>query len=103
MGDIKINKRKNGQEEKRRLRVAKTENKMEKIMKEKIRNNLVISGIDMDTKDEETLLEAMGSMLEKTLDIKANVAKAYKVGPQKYIIEIQNFNEKITILKESID
>ncbi|KAJ3644273.1 hypothetical protein Zmor_026939 [Zophobas morio] len=38
-------------------------------------------------------------MLEKELEIKDKI-KIYAIGPQKVIIEMVNFNDKITILKE---
>jgi hypothetical protein len=74
-------------------------NKTEKIMKEKIRNNLVITGIDIDTNDNETLTIATEKMIEQELKVKVKVNKAYKIGQQRCIIELQNFEDKIATLK----
>ena len=68
----------NWEREKKQITEAliKTENKMEKIIKEKIRNNLVITGIETTKQSEEEMSKTVESMLEKELEIKAKIKKA---------------------------
>lgn len=81
-----------------RLRMA--EKKIEKAEKDKIRNNLFITGVEMDTGSEEALREAMEKMMEKELGIEARVGKAYAVGQKGFIVEMRNWGDKLKILRE---
>lgn len=82
-----------------RLKMA--EKKIEKAEKEKIRNNLFITGVEVDTGSEEVLLrEAMEKMMEKELGIEARVGKAYAVGQKGIVVEMRNWGDKIKILRE---
>lgn len=85
-----------------RLKMA--EKKIEKAEKEKIRNNLFITGVEVDTGSEEVILrEAMEGMMKKELGIEARIGKAYAVGQKGQkgiIVEMRNWGDKIKILRE---
>lgn len=77
-----------------------SDKKLEKSEKNKIRNNLVVSGIQISTQDEEEIKAEIENMIDKEIRVKAAVKKAYKIGQNKYIIKMNNWSDKIKILKE---
>lgn len=82
-------------------RLNLTENKLEKLEREKIRNNLVITGIKVDTEDKNVLKEAATTFIRQQLSVEANIIKAYKIGEQKCMLEMGSFENKLEILKNT--
>ncbi|XP_068900559.1 ribonuclease Y-like [Tenebrio molitor] len=54
-------------------KITKTEEKIEKLEKDKIRNNLIVTGMRMETEDEELLRNTMEKKINKELSL--NVKK----------------------------
>lgn len=81
-------------------KLEETEEKLEKRERAKIRNNLVISGIDINPNNTELLKQSVMAMLEKELGLKIKIDKAHQIGPKKCVIHINEWPEKIAILKE---
>jgi thiol:disulfide interchange protein len=77
----------------------KTEEKIEKLEEDKIRNNLIVTGIRMETENEERLRNTMEKMITKELRLNVKVKKAYKIGQDRYNVEMNNWNEKLKVLK----
>jgi hypothetical protein len=80
-------------------KVTKTEEKIEKLEKDKIRNNLIVTAMRMETDDEELLRNTMEKMINKELSLNVKVKKVYKIGQDRYNVEINNWNEKLMVLK----
>ncbi|KAH0813990.1 hypothetical protein GEV33_008801 [Tenebrio molitor] len=80
-------------------KITKTEQKIEKLEKDKIRNNLMVTGMRMDTEDEELLRNSMEKMINKELSLNVKVNKVYKIGQDKYNVEMNKWNEKLMVLK----
>ena len=70
------------------------------MQKEKIRNNLIITGVTMGEGMEEELRVAIESKMGELFRVKAKVGRPYKIDEAKYIIEMEQWNDKLTILKE---
>lgn len=81
-------------------KLREAEEKIEKLEKDRIRNNLVVCGIDMMPNSDEVLKEAMESMLEKELKVRVKTKKVYKIGPKKCIMEMNDWQDKVMVLKE---
>ncbi|KAJ3666015.1 hypothetical protein Zmor_001473 [Zophobas morio] len=83
------------------LRIQEVENRLEKMQKEKIRNNLIIiTGVTMSEGTEEDLRVAIESKMEELFRVKAKVRRAYKIDDARYIIEMEQWADKLTILNE---
>ncbi|KAH0816656.1 hypothetical protein GEV33_006135 [Tenebrio molitor] len=80
-------------------KITKTEEKIEKLEKDKIRNNLIMTGMRMETKNEELLRNTMEKMINKELSLNVKVKKSYKIGQDRYSVEMNNWNEKLMVLK----
>lgn len=79
--------------------LGKAQRRLEVLEKDKIRNNLVITGIAMDTSDREKLKAAVENMLKTKINVQAKVKSVYKAGAQRCIVEMENWNEKLKVLK----
>lgn len=79
-------------------RLQNAESKIEKAEKDKIRNNLVVTGVETDS--EETLRQRMEDMIEREIGIKTKVEKAYSIGQRRCIVEMCEWRDKIKVLKE---
>jgi hypothetical protein len=80
-------------------KITKTEEKIEKLEKDKIRNNLIVTGMRMETEDEELLRITMEKKINKELSLNVKVKKVYKIGQDRYNVEMNNWNEKLMVLK----
>jgi thiol:disulfide interchange protein len=60
---------------------------------------LVATGMRMDTEDEELLRNTMEKIINKELSLNVKVKKVYKIGQDKYNVEMNKWNEKLMVLK----
>lgn len=74
--------------------------RMERIERDKIRNNLIVTGINIDGKMGEQLKTTMRDMLERELGVKAEIEKALKINSKKCVVEMQRWTDKVKILEE---
>lgn len=79
--------------------LQKTNRRLELLEREKIRNNLVVSGIEMNAKDSAALKRGMESLLEREVKVNTAIKAAYKVGVKKYVVQMNSWEEKLMILK----
>lgn len=93
-------------QENRKLDYKETERKfeemeirLEKLEREKIKNNLVISGIKIDTEDKETLKVATKNFIKEALNADVEIKDAYKIGDKRCIVEMENMKDKAEILR----
>ncbi|XP_068892329.1 uncharacterized protein [Tenebrio molitor] len=80
-------------------KLAETEDKIERMEKTRIRNNIIVTGIEINTKESKQLKEAVARILNEELNVKAGVNKAYRIGVKKYVVELTDWESKIQILK----
>jgi hypothetical protein len=62
-------------------------------------NNIIVTGIEINTKESKQLKEAVARILNEELNVKAGVNKAYRIGVKKYVVELTDWESKIQILK----
>lgn len=84
------------------MKSAELEIKLEKIEREKIRNNVVLSGIAINERDPSRLKMAIKNLVKDKMGIDIEIIKAYKVGERRCIFELDKWEDKIEILKNKI-
>lgn len=73
--------------------------KLNNIEKEKRRNNIVIQGIPIDTRDEEILKENMHTFITRNMNINVRIKNARKIGEKICLVELENGNDKRLIMR----
>lgn len=81
-------------------KMEKFEEEMERRERHKIRNNLVVTGVELKVSEREKLKVELTKLIEAELGLKVGVGDAYKIGERKYVMEVNNWAEKLQILKE---
>lgn len=74
--------------------------RVERLERDKIRNNLIVTGINIDGKMGEQLKTTMRDMLERELGVKAEIEKALKINSKKCVVEMQRWTDKVKIMEE---
>lgn len=80
-------------------RIEKLENNIEKQEKEKRKNNLIMTGLNETATDRESLKNIVERFLKNKLDIDTKIKTVQKIGQDKLIIEMDNWDEKMQVLK----
>lgn len=95
--EIKLMKEERQQEkEDMEQKLEQAENKIERLEKSRIRNNLVITGIEIA----ESVKGVIQNFIEDNMNVRANIKQAYKIGEKKYKMEMTEWEDKKTVLKE---
>lgn len=76
-----------------------SQHKIEKMEKNQIRNNLVVTGIPTNSNSEKELSEKIKNVLETELKIKTTVKRAHRIGENRCILEMPEWSEKLKVLK----
>ncbi|KAJ3644092.1 hypothetical protein Zmor_026765 [Zophobas morio] len=105
-----INELKEGQQKyEEEMRILRSENadvkvklneqgsRVEMLEKEKIRNNLVITGFEVNTDDCDLIKKHTGNFIKEKLGVESKIKTVRKLGPKKGILEIETFENKIDI------
>ncbi|KAK9719684.1 hypothetical protein QE152_g22488 [Popillia japonica] len=95
-----VNEIRSGLQQKVNGETRRNGGKTRKKERAKIRNNLVISGIDINPNNTELLKQSVMAMLDKELGLKIKIDKAHQIGPKKCVIHVNEWPEKIAILTE---
>lgn len=88
--------KKQNEEIHKEMRIVK--NNMDYIEKEMKRNNIVISGVNIDTKDPKMLQQDMNNFMERKLGIKINIKAAYKLATKVCLLELENNKDKELVM-----
>jgi hypothetical protein len=80
-------------------KIQQSEQRIEKLEKDKIRNNLVITGISMDVNDEAKLKQAAVNLFREEFKEEVKIRRAFKIGQAKCIVELEEWSDKLKILK----
>jgi hypothetical protein len=75
------------------------ENRLDMCEKEKIKDNIVISGIEIDNEDRKVLKEAAKKFIVEELNIDVNVKQAFKIGPKRLVLQMEDWEAKMEVLK----
>ena len=59
----------------------------------------MISGIEIDADDDETVKKVLKKMIEEELNVIVKAKKAYKKGPSKCILEMNEWPDKVKIFE----
>lgn len=76
--------------------------RIEKVEKDWKRKNLVITGIDIDTKDEKAMKESLYDFIIKTLEVNIKIRCAGKIGAKTCVMEMESMTDKLSVLKSKI-
>ncbi|CAH0560387.1 unnamed protein product [Brassicogethes aeneus] len=80
-------------------KIKETEARLERLEKDKTRNKLVISGLNIESQ-EKPVKTTVEEFINKKLGIKIELRAAYKVNEKTIIAETESWEEKSNILKE---
>lgn len=79
--------------------LATVEWKLEKLEREKRKNNIVITGLELRTDNEQSMVKEIERMVRDKVGIDAQVKSAYQLNNKMIIVEVENFDKKLQILK----
>lgn len=88
--------KKENEEIRREMMIVK--NSVDYMEKATKRNNIVINGVDLATKDPKTLNEDISNFIERELGIKVNIKAAYKLATKVCLVELENPKDKEMIM-----
>ncbi|XP_050516273.1 uncharacterized protein PF3D7_1120000-like [Diabrotica virgifera virgifera] len=80
-------------------KIKEVEDKMERMEKQKIRNNLTITGLPTNTDNEDTLEEALEKMFQTELLLKTKIRRAQKIGQDRCIVEMTPGLKKMALVR----
>ncbi|KAK9688097.1 hypothetical protein QE152_g35784 [Popillia japonica] len=97
-----ISMQENWNKERKELKneLYETKEEVESLKREKIRNNLVITGITVETEDMNQINNEIGKTLENEMNIKVIPRKAFKIKENIWKLEMNTWEEKMLVLKE---
>lgn len=72
---------------------------MEKIEKEKRKKNVVVTGISIDTNNENILKQVIANMLKDELKITVHVSSVHKLGDAACLVELEKEEDKAEIMR----
>lgn len=75
------------------------EQKVEKIEQDKRKNNLVITGLKINAKNNEEIKQKTELFLNEHIQAEINIKKAYKTNDMMIVVELEDFEKKLEILK----
>lgn len=73
--------------------------RLKRLEKEKRRNNIVITGLKIDTDKEDTLRDTMEKFIENGIKVIAGVKAAHKLGPNTCLVELEGKEDKKQIMQ----
>lgn len=82
-----------------RLEMNEMKDKIERLEKNQIKNNIVMMGLNIDTENREDLRNEMENFMEQTIGVKIQVKDAIKIGPKTCKIELNHFQDKQKIME----
>ncbi|XP_050516355.1 calcium-binding and coiled-coil domain-containing protein 2-like [Diabrotica virgifera virgifera] len=80
-------------------KLEETNDRIEWLEREKRKNNIVMSGIEIETENKTELKQFVENIIKNTIQININVKTAHKIGRKVCLIEINNEDEKEQIMK----
>lgn len=72
---------------------------MEWAERDRKRNNIVVTGMTVDTKDAENMKQTMANFIEKHLEVKINVKTAHKLAERICLVELESEAEKQQVMQ----
>lgn len=82
-----------------KVKLGELSGKIEWLEKEKKKNNVVVMGLKIDTKDPNELKETMESMMQKELEVEVKVKMAHKLGERVCLVEFEREMDKVIVMK----
>lgn len=76
------------------------EQRVEGIEKDKRKNNILISGVKIKDKTKGEITETMKNLLTEHVDVNADITKVSKINDNMCIIELEEFETKLEILRK---
>lgn len=73
--------------------------RVDSLEKDKIKNKLVITGLKLDSVNRDKLRDGINNFFKANLGIEGKIKEVRKIGEVKGIVEMENFEEKLLVLK----
>lgn len=80
-------------------KLEEMERRVEWIEKERRKNNIVITGLRIDTNDQEILKRKVGNMIEKEIEVQTDIKKVQKLGEKTHLVEFTKTNDKEKVMR----
>lgn len=80
-------------------RGTELEYKLEKMEEEKVKNNVVMSGILINERDSEKLKIAVKNIMREKLELDIEPKRVYKIGEKRCVIELIKWEDKMEVLR----
>ncbi|KAK9718343.1 hypothetical protein QE152_g23257 [Popillia japonica] len=81
-------------------KIKNSEERLEKMNRRQIRNKLVITGLKNDKTNKTILKEDVENLIDTHLGIKVKIKNVYKIGENRCVAEMEDWDEKCRVLKE---
>lgn len=72
---------------------------VEKLEKQRIKNNIIVTGMPINTNERCDIKNDMKNFLRTNIGIEVNIANAYKLGPTTCKLELEKSVEKMNVMK----
>lgn len=73
--------------------------KIEKLEREKKKNNIIVDGIQINSRDTNVIKEEIGNVVKTFLNVEMKMNSVQLIGKNKYVIELDNFETKKKIMQ----
>ncbi|KAJ3646455.1 hypothetical protein Zmor_024043 [Zophobas morio] len=80
-------------------RVGEVESQLDRMEREKRRNKVVMMGLDIETGEQKQIIGKVTKFLEEKVKVESKVKSAYKIAEKVYVVEFENREEKINVMK----
>ncbi|KAF2883650.1 hypothetical protein ILUMI_22522 [Ignelater luminosus] len=80
-----------------KAKVSKLDMGMDLLKKEKVKNNLIITGLEFSTENKVKMQEGASNLIKEKLGIESNIKLVRKIEPKRGIIKMKNFGKKMGI------
>lgn len=75
------------------------EHKLEKMEKEKRKNNVIITGMEFQSDNQQEMKQVLENLVKEQLHINTEIKKVEKISDKRCIVEMETFEGKLKILK----
>ena len=80
-------------------KVGEAESQLERMEREKGRNKVVMMGMEIGRWEQKQVIEKLTKFLEEKAKVQSKVKSAYKIAKKVYVVEFENREEKINVMK----
>lgn len=101
--ELKQIRRENGKLKEENENIRKEANVMktriERLEKDRIKNNIIVTGMQWESKDRKKLKDEVESFIKEKIGNQVRIKDALRIGPRTYKVEMENMFEKIEVMR----